>query len=104
MGWESRLSRMNPTIHRAFRSGRTAEYHSTTNLTSTQIEFVEVDSAEGENETPGRVMRIEILPNALPVHPIPSDSLWIQDVEWIVVDVTQGVSQIFQLVLHRNGC
>lgn len=94
---------MNSTIHRAFRSGRTAVYHSTTNLTSTQIEFVEVDSAEGENEAPGRVMRIEILPSALPVPPIPADTMWIGDVEWIVVDVTQGMSQIFQLVLHRNG-
>jgi hypothetical protein len=95
---------MNPTIHRAFRSERTAEYYSRTDLTATQIEFVEVDSSEGESESPGRVMRIEILPDALPVPPVPGDELWVGDVQWFVVDVTQPITQVFQLVLHRNGC
>lgn len=103
MGWESRLSRMNPTIHRAFRSGQTGDYRSTTDLSATQVRFVELDSSEGEGETPGRVMRIEILPTALPVPPIPGDQLWLGDIQWLVVDVTQSINQIFELVLHRNG-
>ena len=103
MGWESRLQRMNPTIHRAFRSEKVGSYSSTTDLVTTEIQFVELDSAEGEMETPGRVMRIEILPAALPVPPIPGDQMWIGDVQYFVVEVTLPIASLFQILLHRNG-
>lgn len=103
MGWESRLARMNPTIHRAFRSESIGRYESSIDLTTTEVRFVELESSEGESETPGRVMRVEILPDALPVAPVTGDALWIGDVEWLVVEVTQTITTVFQFVLHRNG-
>ncbi len=102
MSWADRLRRINPLLHRVF--GREEViYCSTVDNSAWPIRPIEMEGAETEDETPGRVMRLEVLPSDLSVPPATSDTVQLGDDLYIVVRVDQSLTGVYQLTLHKDG-
>lgn len=93
---------MNPLLHRVF--GREeVTYFSMVDNTSRSIRPIEMEGAETEDESPGRVMRLEVLPSELSVPPATSDSVQIGFESYVVVRVEQLITGVYQLTLQKDG-
>ena len=93
---------MNPVLHRAFGRDEVL-YCSTVDNTSWPIRPIEMEGADTEDDTPGRVMRIEVLPGDLSVPPATSDTVEIGLDSYVVVRVERTLADVYQLTLHKNG-
>jgi hypothetical protein len=93
---------MNPLLHRVF--GREEVFYcSTVDNSARLIRPIEMDGAETEDESPGRVMRLEVLPSDLSVPPATSDTVEVGDDLYVVVRVDQTLTGVYQLTLHKDG-
>ncbi len=102
MAWTDRLQRINPLLHRVF--GREEVFYcSTVDNSARLIRPIEMEGAEAEDESPGRVMRLEVLPSDLSFPPATSDTVQVGTDLYIVVRVEQTMTGVYQLTLHKDG-
>jgi hypothetical protein len=102
VAWTDRLQRMNPLLHRVF--GREEVFYcSTVDNSARLIRPIEIEGAETEDESPGRVMRLEVLPTELLFPPATSDTVQVGTDLYIVVRVEQTITGVYQLTLHKDG-
>jgi hypothetical protein len=102
VAWTDRLQRMNPLLHRVF-GRKEVFYCSTVDNSARLIRPIEMEGAETEDESPGRVMRLEVLPTELLFPPATSDTVQVGTDLYIVVRVEQTITGVYQLTLHKDG-
>ena len=93
---------MNPLLHRVFGRDEVI-YCSTVDNSAWPIRPIELEGAETEDEAPGRVMRIEVLPSDLSAPPATSDTVQIGGDLYVVVRVDQMITGVYQLTLNKDG-